>query len=271
MEKRIALVTGGTRGIGLGCAQALAREGWDLAVCGVRSEQEAHGSLDELRGLGAGVQYIQADIGDEGSPPLLIDAVRSRFGRLDLLVNNAGVAPRERKDILEASPESFDRVLRINLRGPYFLTQAAARFMMEGGARGGPGAGGPREGGPRAASAGKCIVFISSMSATVVSTNRGEYCVSKAGLSMASQLWAARLADEGISVFEVRPGIIRTDMTAAVTEKYDGLIGRGLTLQKRWGTPADVGRAVAMLARGDLPYSTGQVILVDGGLTVQRL
>ncbi len=134
MEKRIALVTGGTRGIGLGCAQALAREGWDLAVCGVRTEAEARESLDELRGLGVGVQYIQADIGDDGSPRLLIDAVRSRFGRLDLLVNNAGVAPKERKDILEASAESFDRVLRINLRGPYFLTQAAARFMMEGGA-----------------------------------------------------------------------------------------------------------------------------------------
>jgi len=257
MEKRIALVTGGTRGIGFGCAQALAREGWDLAVCGVRSEQEVRGSLDELRGLGAQALYVKADVGDDGSPPLLMHAVRSRFGRLDLLVNNAGVAPRERKDILEASPESFDRVLRVNLRGPYFLTQAAARFMMEGGPHEGP--------------AGKCIVFISSMSATVVSTNRGEYCVSKAGLSMASQLWAARLADEGISVFEIRPGIIRTDMTAAVTEKYDRLIGQGLTLQKRWGTPADVGRAVAMLARGDLPYSTGQVLLVDGGLTVQRL
>jgi len=267
MDKRIALVTGGTRGIGFGCAQALAREGWDLAVCGVRSEQEARGSLDELRGLGAQVLYVKADVGDDGSPPLLVEAVRSRFGRLDLLVNNAGVAPRERKDILEASPESFDRVLRVNLRGPYFLTQAAARFMME---RGVP-EGDRREGSPGAGSAGKCIVFISSMSATVVSTNRGEYCVSKAGLSMASQLWAARLADEGISVFEVRPGIIRTDMTAAVTEKYDRLIGQGLTLQKRWGTPADVGRAVAMLARGDLPYSTGQVILVDGGLTVQRL
>jgi len=262
MEKRIALVTGGTRGIGFGCAETLAREGWNLAVCGVRKEEDARESLDKLRGLGAEVLYIQADIGDDGSPALLMDGVRSRFGRLDLLVNNAGVAPRERKDILEAQPASFDRVLRINLRGPYFLTQAAARFMLGGGAHGGAA--------PES-SAGKCIIFISSMSATVVSTNRGEYCVSKAGLSMASQLWAARLADEGISVFEVRPGIIRTDMTAAVTDKYDRLIGQGLTLQKRWGTPADVGRAVAMLARGDLPYSTGQVILVDGGLTIQRL
>lgn len=262
MEKPVALVTGGTRGIGFGCAEALAREGWNLALCGVRAEPEVREVLARLRGLGPEVHYIEADIGDDGSPALLVEGVRSRFGRLDLLVNNAGVAPRERKDILEASADSFDRVLRINLRGPYFLTQAAARFMMEG-----------RAGAASAAASvpGKCIIFITSMSAGVVSTNRGEYCVSKAGLSMASQLWSARLADEGISVFEVRPGIIHTDMTAGVTEKYDRLIGQGLTLQKRWGTPADVGRAVAMLARGDLPYSTGQVILVDGGLTVQRL
>jgi 3-oxoacyl-[acyl-carrier protein] reductase len=255
MENRVALVTGGTRGIGFGCAEALAREGWNLAVCGLRAESEVQEALDKLKGPGPEVRYVRADIGDDGAPALLMEEVRSRFGRLDLLVNNAGVAPRERKDILDASAESFDRVLRVNLRGPYFLTQAAARFMLEGGPRAG----------------GRSIIFISSMSATVVSTNRGEYCVSKAGLSMASQLWAARLAQEEISVFEVRPGIIRTDMTAGVTEKYDRLIGQGLTLQKRWGTPADVGRAVAMLARGDLPYSTGQVILVDGGLTVQRL
>ena len=251
-EKRVALVTGGTRGIGLGCAEALAREGWNLAVCGVRTEADARESLDRLRALGAETLYLQADIGDDGSPRLLTDGVQARFGRLDLLVNNAGMAPRERRDILDASPESYDRVMRTNLRGPYFLTQAVARGMVERKTAG-------------------CIVFISSMSATVVSLNRGEYCISKAGISMASRLWAARLAQEGISVFEVRPGIIRTDMTAGVKEKYDRLFAEGLALQKRWGTPADVGRAVAMLARGDLPYSTGQVILVDGGLTVQRL
>jgi 3-oxoacyl-[acyl-carrier protein] reductase len=250
-------VTGGTRGIGLGCAESLAREGWSLAVCGVRPEAEVRPTLEDLRAHGGEVLYVSADIGDDDAPARLMEAVMSRHGRLDLLVNNAGVAPKERKDILEASAESFDRVLRINLRGPYFLTQAAARLMREA----------PRGDPP----ARKCIVFISSMSATVASVNRGEYCVSKAGLSMASLLWATRLADDGISVFEVRPGIIRTDMTAAVTEKYDRLIGQGLTLQKRWGSPDDVGRAVAMLARGDLPYSTGQVILVDGGLTVQRL
>ena len=261
MEGRVALVTGGTRGIGFGCAETLGREGWKLAVCGVRTESEARDALQALRNSAGDVLYIQADIGDDDAPDRLVSAVRSRFGRLDLLVNNAGVAPKERKDILEASPESFDRVVRINLRGPYFLAQAAARFMLE--------ASPPPE--QPAGAAAKCIIFISSMSATVASINRGEYCVSKAGLSMASLLWATRLAEKGISVFEVRPGIIRTDMTAGVAEKYDQLFAEGLTLQKRWGTPQDVGRAVAMLARGDLPYSTGQVILVDGGLTVQKL
>jgi len=257
IDRRIALVTGGTRGIGFGCADALAREGWNLAVCGVRGETEVREALDRLRGTGAKVHYFCVDLGEDDAAAKLIDGVRTRFGRLDLLVNNAGVAPRERRDILEALPESFDRVLRINLRGPYFLTQAAARFMMERTTTDGDTRG--------------CIIFISSMSATVASINRGEYCVSKAGLSMASQLWAVRLAEEGISVFEVRPGIIRTDMTAGVAERYDRQIAQGLTLQKRWGTPADVGRAVAMLARGDLSYSTGQIILVDGGLTAQRL
>jgi NAD(P)-dependent dehydrogenase (short-subunit alcohol dehydrogenase family) len=254
MDERVALVTGGTRGIGFGCAETLAREGWKLAVCGVRTEGEARDALQKLRETARDVLYVQVDIGDDDAPDRLVNAVRTRFGRLDLLVNNAGVAPKERKDILEASPESFDRVVRINLRGPYFLTQAAARFMLESEQPG-----------------GKCVIFITSMSATVASINRGEYCISKAGLSMASLLWATRLAEMGISVFEVRPGIIRTDMTAGVAEKYDRLFSQGLTLQRRWGTPQDVGRAVAMLARGDLPYSTGQVILVDGGLTVPRL
>jgi 3-oxoacyl-[acyl-carrier protein] reductase len=265
MGGRVALVTGGTRGIGLGCAEALGREGWDLVLCGRRPEAEALPALEKLRGglnprgtaARTQVLYIQADIGDDEAPKRLISGAHERFGRLDLLVNNAGVAPRERKDILEALPESFDRLMRINLRGPYFLTQAAARYMLEARQQG-RGAGG-------------CIVFITSMSATVASTNRGEYCISKAGLSMASLLWATRLAKEGITVYEVRPGIIRTDMTSGVAEKYDALIDQGLTLQRRWGTPQDVGRCVAMLARGDLPYSTGQVIGIDGGLTVQRL
>jgi len=257
MERRVALVTGGTRGIGLGCAEALALEGWDLALCGVRAPGEVGPALEALRAHGGRALYLQADVGEDGTPRRLADAVREQLGPIDLLVNNAGVAPEERRDILEARPESFDRVLRINLRGPYFLTQAVARAMIEDRR---PGAGPPRT-----------IVFITSMSAAVASIDRGEYCISKAGLSMASQLWATRLAAEGISVFEVRPGVIRTDMTAGVAAKYDRRIAEGLTLQRRWGTPQDVGRAVAMLARGDLPYSTGQVLLVDGGLAVQRL
>jgi 3-oxoacyl-[acyl-carrier protein] reductase len=257
MAKRVALVTGGTRGIGLGCAEALAYEGWDLALCGVRAEQEVQPSLQKLRDAGAAVLYVRADIGEDGAAERLLQAVRDRYGSLQLLVNNAGVAPLERKDILEATRESFDRLIRIDLRGPYFLTQAAARFMLEG-KRADPGFRG-------------CIVFITSVSATVPSTDRGEYCIAKAGLSMASLLWAARLAEEGIAVYEVRPGIIRTDMTAGVSAKYDALIAQGLTMQRRWGLPEDVGKAVAMLARGELLYSTGQVIMVDGGLAVRRL
>ena len=257
MTKRVALVTGGTRGIGLASAEALAREGWDLAVCGVRGQEAVQPALQKLRDAGAAVLYVRADIGEDDALERLVSAVRERFGRLDALVNNAGVAPRERKDILEAARQSFDRLIRVNLRGPYFLTQAVARYMLEL-----KGADPSFRG---------CIVFITSISAAVASVNRGEYCISKAGLSMASLLWATRLAGDGIAVYEVRPGIIKTDMTAGVTAKYDALSEQGLTLQRRWGTPQDVGKAVAMLARGDLAYSTGQVITVDGGLTVRRL
>jgi 3-oxoacyl-[acyl-carrier protein] reductase len=254
---RVALVTGGARGIGFGCALALAREGWDLCICGMREEARAGSAPEELRAAGANVLYVRADIGDDDAADRLVGSAVQRFGRLDLLVNNAGIAPEERRDILDASRESFDQLMRTNLRGPYFLTQAAARIMLKE-----PAGPGQRTG---------CIVFITSVSATVASINRGEYCISKAGLSMASLLWTTRLAPEGIRVYEVRPGIVKTDMTAGVSEKYDRLIGDGLTLQKRWGMPDDVGKAVAMLARGDLPYSPGQVILVDGGMTVQRL
>ena len=183
--------------------------------------------------------------------------IRERFGRLNVLVNNAGVAPLVRADILDATEESFERVLRINLQGPYFLTQATARWFIEQ-KQADPGFRG-------------CVVNVSSISATVASPTRGEYCISKAGLSMSTLLWAVRLAEFGIPVYEVRPGVTATDMTTAVKEKYDRLIAQGLCLQARWGTPEDVGKAVTMLARGDLPYSTGQVVMVDGGLTVQRL
>ena len=254
---RVALVTGGTRGIGLGIARALAAGGFDLALCGVREEGEVASALEAVRAAGASAAYFRADVGERADRARLVEGVRDRFSGLHVLVNNAGVAPRERADILEAGEESFERLLRVNLQGPYFLTQAVARFMLEQ-KRSDPAWSG-------------CIVNVTSMSATVASTNRGEYCVSKAGLAMASRLWAVRLAGEGIPVYEVRPGIIRTDMTAAVAEKYDRLIGEGLIPQGRWGEPEDVGRVVAALARGDAPYSTGSVIDVDGGLALPRL
>ncbi len=256
-SRRLALVTGGARGIGLGIARRLALEGWDLAICGRRSAKEVAPVVAELTDLGVAALYVSADVASPEDRARLVGATRERFGRIDLLVNNAGVAPRVRADILEASEESFEEVLRTNLQGPYFLTQAVARWMIE-----------QRQADPSFVG---CIVNISSISAEVASTNRGEYCVAKAGVSMATRLWAARLAEFGILVYEVRPGVIATDMTAGARERYDRLIGEGLLLQARWGQPEDVGRAVAMLARGDLGYSTGQVIDVDGGLMVRRL
>jgi len=252
--KRVALVTGGTRGIGFGVAQALAREGFDLAVCGTRPEADVR---ESLRPLGENVLYSQCDVGDREARNRMLAAIKAHFGRLDVLVNNAGVAPKERNDILAATEESFEWVVRTNLQGPYFLTQAAANWMIEQ---------------KRAdATFSGCIISVSSISATVASVNRGEYCVSKAGVSMATQLWAARLGEFGIPVYEVRPGVIQTDMTAGVQEKYDNLIANGLLVQPRWGLPEDIGKACASLARGDFAYSTGQVLLVDGGLTLPRL
>lgn len=255
--KRVALVTGGTRGIGRGVAEALAREGFDLALCGMRPAAAVQDVLDDLRGLGAEVWYAPCDIAEIGARADLLVGLRAHFGRLHLLVNNAGIAPKERRDLLDATEGSFEQVVKTNLQGPYFLTQAVARWMLD-----------QQQAAPDWRGA---IVNVSSISATVASINRGEYCISKAGLNMATQLWATRLGEHNIPVYEVRPGITATDMTTGVQEKYDRLIADGLCVQARWGTPQDVGRAVAMLARGDLPYSTGQVIMVDGGLTLPRL
>ncbi len=255
--RRVALITGGTRGIGLGIAEALADEGFDLALCGRRDPADVRDPIEALRARGADVLYTVADVADPDARRRLLGEVRRHYGRLHVLVNNAGVAPRERNDLLEATEESFEWVMRINLQGPYFLTQAVANWMLE-------------QHAADAAFAG-CIVFVTSVSSTVASVNRGEYCVSKAGLSMACRLFAVRLGAAGIPVYEVRPGIIQTDMTRGVQEKYDRLIEEGLLVQPRWGRPADVGQAVALLARGDLPYSTGQVLMVDGGLTLARL
>lgn len=254
---RVALVTGGARGIGLGISRALAAEGFSLVICGRTDETEVTSTLDELQGHGIEVLYVSADVAVRGDHATLLSRTRSEFDRLDVLVNNAGVAPSTRADILEMQEESYDRVMNINLKGPFFLTQTVAGWMIEQHSSDEKFSG--------------TIVNVSSISATLASTDRGEYTISKAGISMATQLWAVRLAEFGINVFEVRPGIIKTDMTGGVTEKYNKLIAAGLTLQKRWGTIDDVGRAVASLCRGDLTYSTGQVVMVDGGLTVGRL
>jgi NAD(P)-dependent dehydrogenase (short-subunit alcohol dehydrogenase family) len=257
MTRPLALVSGGRRGIGLGIARCLATDGCDLAITGLHPPDEAGEAVAALRALGAKVLYLQGDVADPGARERTLAEIREHFGRLHVLVNNAGVAPAVRADVLEATEESFERVVRVNLQGPYFLTQAVARWMIA-----------QRQADPDFTG---CIVNVSSISATVASTNRGEYCISKAGLSMATQLWAARLGEYGIPVYEVRPGIIRTDMTAGVQDRYDQLIAQGLTVEPRWGTPEDVGRAVAALVRGDLPYATGQVLVVDGGLTLPRL
>jgi NAD(P)-dependent dehydrogenase (short-subunit alcohol dehydrogenase family) len=252
-----AVITGGTRGIGLGIARALAREGWHLVLCGTRPEADVLDTLAELRRLGARVLYDAVDIASREQRTRFAQALASRYGAVHALVNNAGRAPRVRADVLDAHEESFEELIRTNLQGPYFLTQAIAREQVK-----------RRQSDPSFRAA---IVFITSVSAELASTNRGDYCVSKAGLSMAARLFAARLAGHAIPVYEVRPGIIETDMTATVRELYDRRIADGLVPEGRWGTPEDVGRVVAALLRGDAPYATGSVITVDGGLSLPRL
>ena len=261
MEKKInmkktALITGGTRGIGYGIAKHLAENGFDVAVNGVRDEGSVKDVLQELRDAGADTLYCQGDIASTADRKKIMQQVKDHFGKLNILVNNAGIAPKERRDILDMSEESFDQVLAINLKGAFFLAQQAANWMIEQKKTDKEFAG--------------CIINITSVSAVAASVNRGEYCISKAGLSMVTQLLAVRLGDFDIPVYEVRPGIISTDMTAAVKEKYDKLLNEGLSLQKRWGFPDDVGKAVSSLALGNFPYSTGQIIMVDGGLTLRR-
>ncbi len=256
-QKRVALITGGSRGIGLGIAKELASAGFRTVINGRKPEVEVESALEELRTLGGEPLYIQADIAELDDHTKLLDNIRANTGRLDVLVNNAGVSVATRCDLLDATPESYDRVMQINLRGPYFLTQKVARWLIE------------------QRNADECfqaaIVNISSVSATFASCNRGEYCLSKAGVAMASQLWATRLGEFGIPVFEVRPGVIRTDMTAGVKEKYDELFAEGLTIEQRWGEAKDVGRIVMLLASGEISYATGAVIPIDGGLSVSRL
>jgi NAD(P)-dependent dehydrogenase (short-subunit alcohol dehydrogenase family) len=261
-KRPVALVTGASRGIGRGIAIELASHGYDIAGASrlLDSQNADNGILEVKRRIeeqGGLFIPIQGDISVLDDHEQMIETVVDRFGRIDLLVNNAGVAPEQRLDVLETTPESFDRVLSINQRGPFFFTQRVARQMIaqvNSGTRIKPK-----------------IVFITSVSAYISSSSRGEYCVSKAGLSMAASVFADRLSEYGINVYEVRPGIIKTDMTSAVQDKYDKLIEGGLIPQGRWGLPVDVGKAVVALVSGGFEYSTGAVIEVSGGMNIRRL
>ncbi len=254
----VALVTGASRGIGRGIALKLAASGYRVVVNYVHNHEAAHAVVDAIHAQGGIAIPCQADISSTEHHDLMLQQIRERFGRLDLLVNNAGIAPRQRLDLLQATEESFDHVLGTNLKGPYFLTQRTANWMIQ-----------LVEDGilfqPK-------IIFISSISAYTVSVARGDYCTAKAGLSMVVKLFAARLAEYNIGVFEIQPGIIETDMTAGVREKYDRLIyEEDLLPISRWGTPEDIAQAVVAITEGAFPYSTGQVFHVDGGFHLRRI
>ncbi|MHC4872327.1 MAG: 3-ketoacyl-ACP reductase [Planctomycetota bacterium] len=255
-SEKVALITGASRGIGKGIALEVAKAGYKIVV-NATSKERGQDTVDTICSSGGEAWSIGADISDASARDAMVFEIMEKEGRIDLLVNNAGVAPNVRADILEADEESFDRLININLKGPYFLSQLVANEMI------------------------KCceklenyapaIINISSISAYTASPNRGDYCISKAGIGMMTKLFASRLAEYGINVYEIRPGIIATDMTSAVTEKYDKLINDGLTPIKRWGSPEDIGRAVASIAKGDFPFSTGEIINVDGGFHLQVL
>ncbi|MEI7727966.1 MAG: 3-ketoacyl-ACP reductase [Verrucomicrobiota bacterium] len=259
----VALVTGASRGIGRGIALELSKTGFDVVInyAGNREAAEKTAADCVVAGKSAGhsvrAEICQADVSQAVQRETLIAFTQARFGRLDLLVNNAGVAPNVRADILEAGEESFDRLININVKGPYFLTQLASRWMIE-----------QVKANP---SQKPKIITVTSISAYTASINRGDYCMAKAALAMLTPLYAARLAEFGINVYEIRPGIIATDMTGPVKEKYDKLIGEGLTPIQRWGQPDDIGKAVVAIATGMLPFSTGEVLNVDGGFHLRRL
>jgi NAD(P)-dependent dehydrogenase (short-subunit alcohol dehydrogenase family) len=264
--KAATLITGGSRGIGRGIALELAKLGADMVLGCARNIEAARQTAADCvsaaaeAGKSIRAEICQADIGRGAERRRLIEFTRSALGRLDVLVNNAGVAPEGRADILEATEESFDRVMNVNVKGPYFLTQLAARCMIEQ----------LRAGLPEGAMKPK-IITVTSISAYAASVNRGDYCVAKAALAMLTRLFAARLAEYGINVYEIRPGIVATDMTKPVKENYDRLIAEGLTPIRRWGTPGDVGRAVAAIAQDLLAFSTAEVLNVDGGFHLRRL
>lgn len=261
-NKKVALITGACRGIGRGIAIELAKIGFNIAGVDIEfdSENKSKGLFEvkeRVEELNCEFLPIQCDLSSLDDHQRVLDEVINKFGKVDILVNNAGVAPLDRLDILDTTPESYDRVMNINLRSPFFLSQLVANQMLEGTIN-------SNDHNPM-------IIFITSISATVSSPSRAEYCVSKAGLSMVSKIFADRLAGSGIKVFELRPGIIQTDMTAKVKEKYDKLIAEGLIPQNRWGQPEDVGKAVASISQGNFDYSTGMVFEVSGGMNIQSL
>ena len=252
---KTAFVTGASRGIGFAIAKRLSEDGYHIIAAASSYREDTEKKFAAV--FRSGFTYVHGDIKDAAARAVFLQAIREK-GRLDLLVNNAGIAPPVRRDILETTEESFDLVLDTNLKAVFFLTQAVANHMVEEKKKDGTGYT------PR-------IVNIGSMSAYVSSTSRGEYCISKAGVSMVTALFADRLAEYDIPVFEVRPGIIRTDMTAAVTEKYDRLIADGITPTRRWGEPEDIAKIVSSLAAGSFDFSTGQVFDADGGFHLRRL
>ncbi len=263
-EFPVALVTGGSRGIGRGICLSLARAGFGVVInyaANVSAAEECKSLCIDAAPDAKKVRFetVQADVATSQGRARLMEFIERELGWIDVLVNNAGVAPKVRADLLAATEESFDRLMAINLKGPYFLTQAVANHWIS-----------KLSNLPSARSKPR-VINISSVSAYAASVNRGDYCVSKAGLAMTTQLFAIRLAEYGINVYEVRPGIIATDMTAGVQEKYDALIAEGLTPIVRWGTPEDVGRAVVAIAQDSYPFSTGEIINVDGGFHLRRL
>lgn len=258
MKDCVAIVTGGSRGIGRGVVLALVQHGWRVVI-NYRSNQEAAIETQKMvEAAGGSALILQADIANLEDTRSLASGALDHFGRLDLLVNNAGMAPRQRVDMLQVSEGSYDEVMNVNLKGPFFLTQLVANQMIDLVNKG-------KIDGPK-------IVNISSISAYTSSPARAEYCISKAGLSMTTSLWADRLSEYGINVYEIRPGIIQTDLTAVVKDKYDRMIlQEKLTPIKRWGQPEDIGKAIAAIAEGLFPFSTGEVINVDGGFHLSRL
>ena len=262
MKRPVVLITGASRGLGRGVALSLAPEGYDLAIHYASNEAAARETAEACRQVAKDPAQkfitVSAQLASSADRTRMMEVVFREFGHLDALINNAGIAPRERADLPEAKEEIFDEVLSVNLKGPYFLSQIAARNWLS-------------SPGKSRLPGGYKLIFVTSISADTASVNRGEYCISKAGLAMAAQLWATRLAADGVQVLELRPGVMATDMTAGVKEKYDRLIGEGLVPQKRWGRPEDVGLACRAICRGDFPFSTGDVIYLDGGFHLRRL